>query len=627
MILTGKRPMMRQHTMKEQNSLVLRKEKVMRTADYIFRTLADWGVKHVFFVSGGGAMYLVDALGLESRIKYVCALHEQAAVMAAEGYARRKNTPGVALVTTGPGATNAITGVLGAWQDSIPMVVISGQVKTSTLMASFPNLKLRQLGLQEVNIIDVVKPVTKYAALVERPEDIRYHLERAWAVAQSGRPGPVWLDVPQDVQMAEVAENMKGYSPLEDAVNLEVDATQYEVLLRHLKKAERPVLLAGGGITVSGNRDKFSALVEKLQIPVQTAHTGVDLIPSDSPYFMGRPCILGDRGANFILQNSDLLLVLGSRMYIRTIGFAFGTIARGAFRIMVDIDANELEKPTFVPDLKMQCDVGKLMELLIKEESLPAKDYASWFEYCRNIRNEYPVVTPEHENRKDYVSTYFFAKTLGENLHSGDTVVTGVGTSLSTTFQALPVKKGVRMFTNNAVESMGYALPAAVGAAFAAEGKNVIALCGDGCLQMNIQELQTVLNYNLPIKLFVYNNEGYLSIKNTQKSFFGGHLVGSTKESGVILPDLSAIASAYGWKTFKIKNNLEITTVLNEVMAVDGPVFCEVFTDPWEILGPKAASRKLEDGTLVSRPIEDLAPLLPREEFLSHMIVAPLEDD
>lgn len=615
----------------------------MRAADFIFSTLADWGVEHVFFVSGGGAMHLNDALGREKRIQYVCTLHEQGAAIAAEGYARIAGKPGVINVTTGPGGTNALTGVAGAWLDSIPMIVISGQIKNATCVRSFPELKLRALGDQELNIVDVVKPITKYAAMVQRPEDVRYHLERAWHLARSGRPGPVWLDVPLDVQAAPVEpENLRGYEPSEDADltrsdTEEINPETCEILLKKLFAAKRPVILAGGGVTLAGMRTEFRELAEKLQIPVLTAISGVDLLPSDHPYFFGRPGILGERPANFILQNSDFLLVLGTRMSIRIIGYAFEKVARAAFKVMVDADDAELEKPTFRPDLKVHCNLNRflpklLSDVRLNEFNFPSADSdpvsgVNWLSYCRRVRRNYPVVTSEHRSRTDYVSSYFFPELLGKLLKGNEVVVTGNGTAYTSTFQSIGLKPGVRMFSNMACASMGYDLPAAIGAAFAAgSGRDVICVTGDGSIQMNVQEMQTVMNYQLPIKLFVYQNAGYLSIKLTQRAFFQGHFVGSEAQSGVVLPDMMKLAAAYGWPTYQIRTNQEAEVILPEVLAQKGPVFCEVLTDPFEVLGPKAASKALPDGRMVSQPLENLAPFLPREEFLANMLIPPCDE-
>lgn len=597
----------------------------MRAADYIFRFLADRGVKHVFLVTGGGAMFLDDALGREKRIRYVCNLHEQACAMAAEGYARVSGQPGVLCVTTGPGGTNAITGVAGAWLDSIPMLVISGQVKTSTTICSCPELKLRQLGDQELNIVDVVRPITKSATMVTDVRQVRAELERAWALCRSGRPGPVWLDVPLNIQSAEMPEDAPPFTGEPERVPELPEKTADDVAAR-LRAAERPALIAGIGVRHAGAEAELLKLAERCHIPVLTAISGIDLIPSDHAMFFGRPGILGERPANFIMQNADLLLVLGTRMGIRTIGYAFEHVARGAYKIMVDIDDAELKKPTFRPNLPIHADAGAFLRSLNGAlEALPER--AGWLAYCRRMRAAYPVVTDEHRNRSDYVSSYVFPVLASRFCRGDEIIVTGNGTAYTSTFQALPVKRGMRVFANEGCASMGYGLPAAIGAAFAGDGRQVILLTGDGSLQMNLQELQTAVNYRLKLKIFVYNNAGYLSIKLTQKGFFGGRFVGSEENSGIVLPDPERLAAAYGLPFFRLKNNAEAERMLPEILAMPGAALTEVMTDPFEQLGPKAASRRRSDGSIVSAPLEDLAPFLPRDEFRRNLWIDPVEED
>ena len=599
---------------------------MIRVADYIYRTLADWGVKHVFMVSGGGAMHLNDALGKEKRIKYICNLHEQACTMGAEGYARIVNQPAVATVTTGPGGTNTITGVMGAWVDSIPMLVLSGQVKTQTTISSCKGLKLRQLGDQEINIIDIVSPITKYARMIDNKMDIRYHLERAWHLSKSGRPGPVWLDIPLDIQAALIEESeLHGYDPTEDPEK-ELKLEDVKFVLERIKKAKRPVIIAGNGVTLAGARDEFISMCNKLRIPILTAISGIDLIPSDSPWFFGRPGILGEHGANFVMQNSDLAVVIGTRMNLRILGYAYQSFARAAYKIMIDADRNEIFKPTLKIDYGVQADAGDFIRKINTEVSDPLSEKKDWLEYCRKVTRKYPVICNEHRTKNQYVSSYYLPEVLAKNLKGSEIIVTGNGTAYTSTFQAIPIKSGIRMFCNVGCASMGYGLPAAIGAAIAANGREVICLTGDGSIQMNIQELQTVLNYKLPLKLFVYNNDGYLSIKITQSTFFNKNFVGSHPASGVILPNMVKIAKAYGFSTWKIKNNRELESKMPEILATEGPVFCEVMLDPFEVLGPKAASTKKTDGTMGSKPLEELSPFLPREELLKNMIIPLLEE-
>ena len=592
----------------------------MRVADYIWKTLADKGVRHVFLVTGGGAMHLNDALGLERRIKYVCNLHEQACAMAAEGYARASGTPGVINVTTGPGGTNALTGVMGAWLDSVPMVIVSGQIKRATMITACPNLKLRQLGDQEYNIVDAVKPMTKFATTVMSVEEVPQVLEDAWRICQEGRPGPVWIDVPLDIQAAEMVPRAK--CEVRSAEGRETGDVGREAvqIAEALKAAKRPAIIVGSGVHNAHCEELFLKVAESLNIPVLTSISGIDLIPSDHPLFFGRPGILGERPANLIMQNSDLFIVLGTRMGIRICGYAYETVARAAKKVMVDIDPNELEKPTFRPDVKICADAGDFLRALAVElPSLGPK--AEWLDYCRRMKAKYPVILPEHRARTDYVSSYVLPEAIMRHAPDPLTVVTSNGIAYTSTFQAIPIRKGMRMFSNEACASMGYGLPAAIGAAFADAGRTVVCFEGDGSIQMNIQELQTLLNYKLPVKLFVYNNGGYLSIKTTQRAFFNGRFMGSEAGSGVILPSFEKIAAAYGLPYFRLKNNQVLDAKLPEIFATEGPALVEVMLDPFEKLGPKAASKKLPDGTMVSAPLEDMAPFLPREEFAANMLI------
>ena len=600
----------------------------MRVADYIFKFLADRGTEHVFLVTGGGAMFLNDAIGREKRLKYVCNLHEQACAISAEGYARVTGKPGVICVTTGPGGTNTITGVAGAWLDSIPMIIISGQIKRATCIASYPELNLRQLGDQELNIVDVVKPITKYAVMVTEPENIRFELEKAYALAVSGRPGPVWLDIPLDIQASELPDiELPSYQAAKEDFKPEISDIEIEKVISQLKKSQRPAIVCGIGVRHSRAVEKLINFAEKHQIPVLTSISGVDLIESDHPLFFGRPGILGERCANFVMQNSDLLLVIGTRMGIRIIGYAYELVAREACKVMVDIDPAELKKPTFRPDVAICADAGDFLDRMADISSDEASSSAEWLSYCRRMKASYPVITEEHRQVANYVSSYVFPELIGKLCCDNTIIVTGNGIAYTSTFQALPLRRGIRMFSNEACASMGYGMPAAIGAAFAGKGREVICLTGDGSIQMNIQELQTIKNYALPIKLFVYNNNGYLSIKLTQKSFFDGNFVGSEPGSGVVLPDMEKIAAAYGLPYFRLKNNQEAAEKLPEILAADGPVITEVMTDPFEVPGPKAASKRLPDGKMVSAPLEDLAPFLPREEFRANMIIDPVDEE
>ena len=592
----------------------------MRVADYIWKFLADKGVRHVFLVTGGGAMHLNDALGRATRIKYVCNLHEQACAMAAEGYARMSGMPGVVSVTTGPGGTNALTGVMGAWLDSVPMIVISGQIKRATMITSCPHLKLRQLGDQEYNIVDAARPMTKMAKTVMSVEEVPEVMAEAWKLCQNGRPGPVWIDVPLDIQAAEIdcdRPNAVRSSRLAEIVR--PAEGQIDEMAALLRRAKRPAIIAGSGVRNARAEKLFLEVAELLNIPVLTSISGIDLIPSDHPLFFGRPGILGERPANFIMQNSDLFIVLGTRMGIRICGYAYDTVACNAVKVMIDVDEAELEKPTFRPDVKIHSDAGAFLEALhVALPSLPPHE--EWLSYCRGVKARFPVILPEYRERTDYVSSYVLPEAVVRHAPDPLTVVTSNGIAYTSTFQAIPIRKGMRMFSNEACASMGYGLPAAIGAAFAGGDRHVVCFEGDGSIQMNLQELQTMKNYRLPITLLIYNNGGYLSIKTTQKAFFGGFFVGSEAGSGVVLPSFEKLAAAYDLPYFRLATNQELDAKLPEIFAVDGPVVVEVMLDPFEVLGPKAASRRLPDGTMVSEPLDNMAPFLPEEERAKWML-------
>ena len=565
-------------------------------------------------------MHLNDALGRETRIKYVCNLHEQACAMAAEGYARMSGMPGVVSVTTGPGGTNALTGVMGAWLDSVPMIVISGQIKRATMITACPHLKLRQLGDQEYNIVDAARPMTKMAKTVMSVEEVPEVMAEAWELCQSGRPGPVWIDVPLDIQAAEIdcdRPNAVRSSRLAEIVS--PAEGQIDEMVALLRRAKRPAIIVGSGVRNARAEKLFLEVAESLNIPVLTSISGIDLIPSDHPLFFGRPGILGERPANFIMQNSDLFIVLGTRMGIRICGYAYDTVACNAVKVMIDVDEAELEKPTFRPDVKLHSDASAFLKAL--HAALPSlPPHEEWLSYCRGVKARFPVILPEHRERTDYVSSYVLPEAVVRHAPDPLTVVTSNGIAYTSTFQAIPIRRGMRMFSNEACASMGYGLPAAIGAAFAGGDRHVVCFEGDGSIQMNLQELQTMKNYRLPITLLIYNNGGYLSIKTTQKAFFGGFFVGSEAGSGVVLPSLEKLATAYDLPYFRLSTNQELDEKLPEIFAVNGPVVVEVMLDPFEVLGPKAASRRLPDGTMVSEPLDNMAPFLLEEERAKWML-------
>jgi len=604
---------------------------MIRVADYIFKHLEEYGVEDVFMISGGGAMHLDDALGLNRKIRYICNHHEQASAIAAEGYARIANKLAVVVVTTGPGGTNTLTGVIGQWLDSVPVLYISGQVKYETTIASTPNLGLRQLGDQEINIIDIVKPVTKYASMVTEPIDIKKELDKAIDYATSGRPGPVWLDIPLNVQgslideesLCEYKKNrVSGFDTI-------VALNKISEISHLIKNAKRPLFLAGNGIRNGKALDQFIKLINYSGIPVVTSFLGCDIIETSSQLFAGRIGTIGTRAGNFAIQNSDLVISIGSRNNIRQTSYNWNWFARGAIKVVIDIDLAELNKPTFIPDIPVHSDslyfVDNLLNTLTKE-GLP--DFSNWVKWCGERKLRYSAYLPEYAYNNELVHPYHFIQKLTDALSENDIITTGNATPSIIYHQLGKVKKGQRILWNSGCASMGYGLPAAIGAAFASRKcKNVICLDGDGSLQMNIQELQTIVYHQLPIKLFVLDNRCYISIKQTQTNLFNSNFVGIDNASGVSFPNFSKIAEAYGLKTFIIKNNTEIDEVLAEVLKTKGPVVCHIHLMNDYIFSPKTSSKRLPDGRMISAPLEDMFPFLEREEFLSNMIIKPIEND
>lgn len=601
----------------------------MKLSDYLTSFLSQNGVKDIFMITGGGAMHLNDSIGNSKELNYYCNHHEQASAMAAEAYARLKGL-GVCNITTGPGGTNTITGLIGAWLDSIPVLFISGQVKRETMIP--PKSGLRQLGIQELNIIDVVKPITKYAVVVDDEKDIKYHLEKAIYLATTGRPGPVWLDIPLDVQVAKINPKiLRGFS-LTKKEKTFFDKTfvrkQIGKIRSLLQKAKRPVFLVGGGVRLANAKDEFLELAEKLNIPVLTGMSSHDLIPTSHPLFFGRPGAFGERVGNFVLQNSDLLISIGSRLHLWIISYDYKNLAREAKKVIVDIDPAELSKPTIHPDIAVQADAGVFIkEWLRQEEKKRVFDIDDWMTYCRRIRNKYSVVLPQYKKEKKWVNSYYFTDVLSDLLKQDEVIVTANGTAFTATLQGIKLKKNQRLISNIGCASMGYDLPAAIGACIANDKKRVICISGDGSIQMNIQELQTIVNYKLPIKIFILNNEGYLAIRNTQDGYFNSRYHGADKEHGVGLPDMLKIGKAYGIPSMRIHNHHNLKQKIQKVLDIKGPVICDIMMSPKQPLIPKVTSEVKPDGRIISKPLEDMYPFLERKEFYENMIIQPIKED
>ncbi len=605
---------------------VEKNKQTMKISDYIFSCIAQLGVKKVFAVSGGGAMHLVDSVGKHPDLEYIATHHEQAAAMAAEAYARISDTVGVALVTSGPGGTNTITGVCGAWIDSIPTIFISGQVTTDTLLQ---DTGLRQLGIQEADIVSLVKPITKYAVTVTDPLTIKYHMQKAIHLATTGRPGPVWLDIPLDIQSKMVnIEELDSFVPEQDTVQISEDKLKTEVsrVIELLDKAERPVMICGYGIRLAGAQDLFRQMVTQLNIPVVSSWTASDLIPSDHDLYVGRSGIMGERAGNFAVQNSDVLLIIGSRMSIPQVGYNYNIFARAAKKIVVDIDPVESNKRTLKPDLAITVSAEKFIAELLRqlEDRKSRSQKSDWINRCRTWKKDYPVVLPEYEKNREGVNSFYFIDVLSSKLKSDAVVVTDMGTSFTCTMQTFKTKPGQRLFTSSGHASMGFGLPGAIGACFGHNKKKTICISGDGGLQMNIQELQTLVHYRLPIILFVLNNKGYLTIKLMQQNHFGRY-VGSEESSGVSFPDILKVAKAYGIPAMRISNQKQLLNKIDSVLSKKGPFICEIMMPENQPLIPRVSSLKKPDGTIVSRPLEDLYPFLSREEFERNMIVKSSE--
>ncbi len=606
----------------------------VRLADYVADFLADHGVTDIFSVVGGGAMHLNDALGHHKGLKVTYNHHEQACAIAAEAYARLDNRIAAVCVTTGPGGTNALTGVVGGWLDSIPMFIVSGQVRydtTARYALQYTETPLRAMGDQEYDIVKSVTPMTKYAVMIEDPLQIRYALEKGWHLATTGRPGPVWIDIPVNYQGGYIeTEELKGYDPTEDDKKLPPEVTPQiiQTVLDKIKNAKRPVFYAGYGIRLSGAYDIFRSLAEKLNIPVVTYWNAVDLVEDEYDLYCGRAGNMGDRPGNWAIQNADLILAVGTRISIRQVGYTWKTWARAAEVIMVDIDPAELKKPTLHVEMPIWADARDFLTRLNEAAVAPVNNSNEWLEVCRKWKREYPAVLPRHweENGKT-ANVYAFIRYLSSQLPENSLTAVSNGACCVVGNQAYVIQKGSRMANNSATASMGYGLPAAIGTCIGSGRRETICLEGDGSIMMNLQELQTVLTNKLPIKLFLINNNGYHSIRITQTNLFSDHCkVGIGPESGDLsFPEFKKIAQAFGYQYYSACSNEEMKKVVNEVLSQEGPVFCEIFTDTAQVWEPKSSTKRLEDGTLVSPPLEDLAPFLPREELEKQMFIPLVE--
>lgn len=610
-----------------------------RLADYVADFLVNHGIKDCFMVTGGGAMHLNDALGHKEGLKCTFNHHEQACAIAAEAYARVNNRMAALCVTTGPGGTNAITGVLGGWLDSVPMFVISGQVRydtTARYMSQFTEgLPLRAVGDQEYDITKSVEHMCKYAVMIEDPKEIRYALERGFYLATTGRRGPVWIDIPVNYQGCTIeTDELRGYDPAEDKECRPAPVSEEKVkeIIEKIRVAARPVLYAGNGIRLSEGYEAFRKAADRLGIPVVTCWDSIDAIEDKNPLYVGRGGIMGDRAGNFAIQNSDLILAVGNRLSIRQVGYNWKTWAREAYVIMVDADQAELKKKTIHVEMPVCADAKDFFETMNEQlihEKSPVFSGREWLNICSGWKEKYPVTQPKHwEEDGRNANVYAFIKYLSGSLPEGNLTVVSNGSACVVGSHNYVIKKDARFLINSGVASMGYGLPAAIGASIAFDRKPTICLEGDGSIMMNLQELQTVITNKLPIKLFLINNAGYHSIRQTQNNLFREHCkVGIGPEShDLSFPDFGKLSEAFGYMYISAHSNEEMKKAVDKTLEYDGPVFCEIFVSTDQNFEPKSATKRLEDGTLVSPPLEDLAPFLDREEFLSNMIIEPVNE-
>lgn len=597
----------------------------VKVSDYIADFLVKNGIKDVFTVTGGGAMHMNDSFGHHPKLHCTYNHNEQASAIAAEAYARIDNKIAAVCVTTGPGATNAITGVVGGWMDSIPMLIFSGQARyATTIYASGLNLRTR--GIQEFDIIGSVRNMTKYCQLVTEPKSIRFCLEKALYLAQEGRPGPCWLDIPLDVQATMInPDELEGFIPPSDN-KYDIEDKFIDTIIEKLKNAKRPVIIAGNGVRLSGAHKEFLELVKKLNVPVVSTLSSVDALTSDNELFIGKMGMTGDRAGNFAVQNSDVLLSLGSRLSFPQTGFNYQSWAREAFKIVNDIDAQELEKDSINPDIKLACDVRILINKLLKKVETPLEPKENWIKQCRTWKEKYPVVLPEYYNNKK-PHLYVFFKELTKNLKNTNLVI-GVGSSRVVGSQASEIAEGVRFIVNPSTAAMGYDLPASIGVAVADKTKKTIMVTGDGSIQMNIQELQTIIQNRLPISIFVVNNNGYHTIKNTQNNFFKEHkVIGIGEESGDLsFPHLKKLASAYGFKHKSCNKTKDLKGFIEWAMKQTWPCICELYTCDYSV-APKTGSKMLENGQMASTTLENMKPFLSDEEINENMYVKRVKVD
>ncbi len=590
----------------------------MRLADFVIEFLEKKKIDTVFTVSGGGSIFLCDALYKAKNIKYISCHHEQAVSFAAESYSRLKNKPGAAIVTTGPGGTNCTTGVACCWIDSVPTLFISGQVYLNQTIAK---TGLRQLGVQEIDIISMVKKFTKYSVMIKNPQEIQYHLEKAFYLSTQERPGPVWIDIPANIQNAKLnLRKLRHFQPKNKKnYNKNIDL-KIKRIAQLFKKFDKPMFHIGQGVKIAGGEKYLRKIVDKFDIPFALTWNATDLIESSHKLNIGRPGAFAERGSNFIVQNCNLHISVGTRLPYMVTGYNSKDFARKAKKVMVDIDKFELKENGSNPDIRLCCDAKYFLKTLLKFMPKEINISKDWNSYCKNVRMKYPIVLDEFRVQKKTINSYYFIECLSEILKKGDTIVTDMGLSFVGTHQAFLIKKGQKLFTNSGHAPMGWGLPAAIGACFAKNKKEVICLTGEGGLQMNIQELATVMHNKLPIKIFIFNNGGYLTIKQTQQLGFNSRIMGSDNRSGLSFPDYKKIAESHRITYFKINNSKNLKKDLKKILSLKKIIITEIMLDNEQEQMPKAINKRLPNGKVVATKFEDLYPFLSSDELKKNMI-------
>jgi len=602
-----------------------------RVVDYVADFIYNQGINYVFMVTGGGMMFLSDAIRIHPQLKYICNHHEQASAMAAVSYCKYTGNLGAALVTTGCGGTNTITGVLHAWQDNVPCIFISGQCKRKETIQN-SGLKLRQFGVQEADIIRIVEPITKYSVMVNDPKEILYHLEKAVYFAKSGRPGPVWLDIPLDVQASLINQDqLKHFSESEITKKYKNEPTDKEIdiFIQLLNKSERPIIIAGQGIRLANAIGDFKEFIENLRIPVVASRLGIGILPYNCDLYIGSIGNKGDRAGNFAVQNADLVVAIGSRLSVSTTGHEYDKFARGAKIVVIDIDPEEHKKGTVRIDLFINSDAKKFFKS-IKNKGFENRrlhnNITEWLKKCNSWKERYPVCLPEYAKEKNGINIYYLIDILSVKAKSNAVFVSDTGSAFYATSQGIKIRDGQRYITSGAQAEMGYTVPACIGISAANKNAQVIGITGDGSFQMNIQELQTIVHYKLPVKIFVLNNDGYLSIRATQRKFFDSRFIGTDSDSGISFPNLKKISYAYGIKYFKAEKTGRLSYIVDKVLNYPGASICEVVCLKDQEIIPTVSAQQKDDGSIISKPLEDMYPFLDRNTFYSEMIIKPVEE-